>query len=165
MAITSDALSAVDARLEVSTNGTTWTDISGSANSVDPGSAKRATGMANVFDGDLPVVTIGKREPMEVTITALYTETAGEVFEVMRPLFDAHTRVYFRYSPKGTGATGRAVYTTSNDGTTIGAVVISELSWPKAEAESADPIAVEFKLLVPAFVRTTTGSSTGLGSS
>jgi hypothetical protein len=164
MTITATAMSAVDARLEMSTDNITWQDISGSANSVDPGSAKRKTGTANVFDGDLPVVTIGKREPMEAKISALYTDTASETWEYIRPLFDAHTKVYFRYSPKGKGATGNAVYTTSNDGSTAGPVIISDLSWPKVEAGSADPIPVEFTLFVPAFVRTVTGNSTGLGS-
>jgi hypothetical protein len=164
MTITQGGISAVDARLEVSANGSTWIDISGSANAVDPGSAKRKVGTANVFDGDLPVVTTGKRDPHEVKVSALYTEESGETFETIRPMFEAHSRVYFRYSPKGHGATGHAVYTASNDAATPGACIISELNWPKVEADSADPIALEFTLFVPAFIRTVTGNSTGLGS-
>jgi hypothetical protein len=164
MAVTTTAMSAVDATIEVSVNGTTWTDLSGSANSVEPGEQTRMTGVAYVFEGDVGIVTSGKREPLEITVSALYTETAGETFETVRSLFEAGTRLFFRYSPQGVGATGRAVYTASNDGTTAGAVVITTLSWPTAEAETADPVAISFQVMAPAMIRTTTGSSTGLGS-
>jgi hypothetical protein len=122
------------------------------------------TGVAYVFEGDVGIVTSGKREPLEIGVSALYTETAGETFETIRALFEAGTRLYFRYSPQGVGATGRAVYTASNDGVTAGACVISNLSWPTAEAETADPVAIAFQVMAPALVRTVTGSSTGLGS-
>lgn len=166
MAQTTAALSAVDADIEVSTNGTVWTNISGSSNSIEPGSQTRMTGTAYTFDGDLAIVTGGKREPLEIAVQILYTEEAGEAFEVIRPLFEADggTKMYLRYSPKGIGAASRAVYTTSNDGATAGAVYISELDWPMAEAETADPVAVSFTLIAPALIRTVTGSSTGLGS-
>ena len=164
MAVTTTAMSAVDATVEVSVNGTTWTNISGSSNSVEPGEQTRMTGVAYVFEGDVGIVTSGKREPLEITVSALYTETAGETFETIRALFEAGTRLYFRYSPQGLGATGRAVYTASNDGATAGACIISNLSWPTAEAETADPVAVSFQVMAPALIRTTTGNSTGLGS-
>lgn len=165
MAQTTGAISSVDAEIEVSSDGTVWVDISGSANAVEVPEQPRMTGTAYTFTGDVGIVTAGKREPVEVTVTALYTEGAGETFETVRPLFAAGTRVYFRYSPKGIGATGRAVYTASNDGSTAGAVVVSAFKLPDLDAESADPVTTMFKLMVPAFVRTTTGNSTGLGSS
>lgn len=164
MAQTTDAMSAVDATIEVSLNGSTWTDISGSANSITPGSQTRMTGTAYTFDGDLAIVTSGKREPMEVEVSILYTEADGEGFATIRPEFEDGDRIYFRYSPKGVGATARAVFTASNDGATAGSVVISSLDWPTADAASADPVAVTFTLMVPALIRTTTGNSTGLGS-
>jgi hypothetical protein len=164
MAVTTTSMSAVDATVEVSADGSTWVDISGSANSIEPGDQPRMTGTAYVFQGDVALVASGKREPLEITVNALYTETAGETFETVRAWFEAGTRCYFRYSPQGVGATGRAVYTASNDGTTAGAVVITTLSWPTAEAETADPVAISFQVMAPALIRTTTGTSTGLGS-
>ena len=164
MAQTTDALAAVDADVEISVNGTTWINVSGSANTVEPGSQARMTGDAYTFDGDVAIVAKGKREPLDVSVSALYTEVAGETFETVRANFEAGTRVFFRYSPKGVGATGRAVYTASNDGITAGAVILSELDWPEAAADSADPVAVAFTVRCPALVRTVTGNSTGLGS-
>jgi len=164
MAQTLTAMAAVDATVEVSVDGTTWIDISGSANTVEPGSQTRMTGVAYVFEGDLGIVTSGKREPMEITVSALYTETAGETFETIRANFEAHTRIYFRYSPKGKGGAGRAVYTASNNGIVAGPVIVSEFDWPESAADNADPVASSFTIMTPAFIKTTTGSSTGLGS-
>jgi hypothetical protein len=161
---TTTAMAAVDATVEVSVDGTTWIDISGSANTVEPGSQTRMTGTAYTFEGDVAIITSGKREPLEVSVSALYTETAGEAFESIRANFEAGTRMYFRYSPLGTGATGRSVYTASNDGATAGAVIVSEMDWPEAAADNADPVAVSFMVMCPALIRTTTGNSTGLGS-
>lgn len=162
---TTDAMSTVDADVQVSTDGTTWTDLGGEATSVDVPEQTRMTGTAYVFAADVATVTAGKREPIEITVNALYTETAGQAFEVIRPLFQAGTRLYFRYSPKGIGATGRAVYTASNDGSTPGACVISAFDYPDAVADNGDPTPTMFKILVPCLIRTTTGNSTGLGSS
>ncbi len=161
---TTGAFAAVDADIELSTDGTTWTNIGGEATSVEGAEQKRMTGTAYVFAADVGIVSQGKREPMEVTANALYTEGAGEAFEVVRPFFQAGTKIYFRYSPKGIGASGRAVYPASNDGSTAGAVPISSFTYPDITADSADPVVFTFKVMVPAFVRTTTGNSTGLGS-
>ena len=164
MAQTTTAMSGVDATVEISTDGTTWIDLSGSSTSVSPGSQSRMTGETHTLEGDLAIITPGKREPMEISVTTLYTEASGEAFETLRPLFVARTRIYFRYSPLGPGATGRAVFTATNDDATPGACIISELDWPEVDATSADPIAIAYTVRVPGLIRTVTGNSTGLGS-
>jgi hypothetical protein len=164
MAQTTTAMSSVNAAVEISINGTTWIDLSGSSTSVAPGSQPRMTGETHTLEGDLAVITSGKREPMDIAVSSLYTETEGETFEVLRPLHQNGTRVYFRYSPLGSGATGRAVYTATNDDGTPGACIISELDWPEVDATSADPIAIAYTVRAPGVIRTVTGNSTGLGS-
>jgi hypothetical protein len=164
MAQTTGAFSGVDFTIEVSTDGSTWTDISGSANAVTPGTQTQMTGTIYTGQGRVAIVTSGKLEPLEVEVRIVYTEESGEGFAFIRPEFEAGDRIYFRYSPKGIGATGRAVFTASNDQATAGAVVISSLEWPTVDAGSADPLAVSFTLMCPALIRTTTGNSTGLGS-
>lgn len=164
MAQTIDPISTVDADIEVSLLGTVWVNISGSANEVQLPEQKRMTGVSYTFDGDLAIVTQGKREPTEATINALYTEVSGETFETVRPWFQAGNKIFFRYSPKGIGASARSVFTASNDGATAGAVTISSFKYPDAVANTADPTAASFKLMVPGWVRTATGNSTGLGS-
>ncbi len=161
---TTDAMRTVDADMQIITDNTTWTDLGGEATSIEIPEQKRMTGTAYVFAADVGIVTQGKREPVEVTVNALYDETAGHTFEVVRALFQAGTKVYFRYSPKGIGSSGRSVFTTSNDGSTAGAVSISAFDYPDVVADNADPTPCMFKLMVPCFVRTTTGNSTGLGS-
>jgi hypothetical protein len=165
MTQTVGAMSTVDADIDVSADGSTWVSLAGSANQVEVPAQTRMTGTGYTFDGDVAIVTQGKREPLEVTVSGLYTEEAAELFETIRPWFQSGARCYFRYSPKGVGATGRAVYTASNDGATAGPVSISQLKYPDIVAGEADPAPGSFTLMVPAFVRTTTGNSTGLGSS
>lgn len=159
-----NAFAAVDATLEISHDGLTWVDISGTSNSVEPGGQTRMTGTAYTFGRDLATITSGKREPLEITVNALYTEDPTDTFETIRPWFQSGQRVYFRYSPLGVGATGRAVYTTTNDGNTPGAAVVSSFDYPEISAESADPVALSFQLTTPGLLRTVTGSSTGLGT-
>lgn len=162
--MSNEAISTVDATLEISSDGNTWVDLSGMATEVQVPEQTRMSGTAYVFGLDVAKVTAGKREPVEITVNGLYSEENAELFETIRPWFQSGARVYFRYSPKGVGATGRAVYTASNDGTTPGAVMVTALKYPDIVAGSADPAPASFKLLVPALIRTITGSSTGLGS-
>lgn len=161
---TQDAMTTIDADVQISVDGTTWTDLGGESTSVEVPEQTRMTGTAYVFAADVAIIGQGKREPVEITANALYTETAGQTFEVIRPLFQAGTKIYFRYSPKGIGASGRAVYTASNDGSTAGPVTISAFDYPDIDASSADPTPCMFKVMVPCLIRTTTGNSTGLGS-
>jgi hypothetical protein len=72
MAQTTTQVSAVDAKVEVSANGSAWTDISGTANKIDLSAQDRNVGAAFTFEGDGAVLTYGKRQPIDVTVTALY---------------------------------------------------------------------------------------------
>ena len=71
---TTGGLSAVNAQVEVSTNGSAWTDISGSSNKVEPSGGERQSGEAYTHDGDVAIITGGKREPIELTLSFVYTE-------------------------------------------------------------------------------------------
>ena len=61
MSQTSTAYSARNSVLEISTDGSSWTNISGSSSSVTPGDGTRLTGTAHTFDGDGPIITAGMR--------------------------------------------------------------------------------------------------------
>ena len=84
MAQTVVGMSGVNALLQVSADGSTWTDISGSANQVSATEQTRMSGEAYTFEGDYAVVTAGKREPVELAVRVLYTEEAAESFETVR---------------------------------------------------------------------------------
>jgi hypothetical protein len=141
MAQTTTALSAVNAKIEFSSNGSSWTDISGSSNSIDPGEQTRQSGEVYTFSGDTAVITAGKREPMELEAKILFTPTAGEAWETARAAFEtAGGAGYLRWSPQG-GTTGNKQYTTP-------AGVLTGLSYPPAAADDAKPVMVGLKLKV-----------------
>jgi len=69
MAQTTDYLSGVATKVEISTDGgSAWSDISGSSNVVTPSPQSRMSGEAYTFDGDTALVGFGKREPMDVEV-------------------------------------------------------------------------------------------------
>ncbi len=146
MAQTTTAPSCTDAKVEFSTNGSSWTDISGSANSVDPGSQTRQTGETYTHQGDTAIITSGKREPLDITVRVVYTETAGEGWALARAAFEAAGGAgYLRYSPRG-GLSGHDQYTTP-------AGILSELNYPTTDATDADPKLLEFTLRVAYLTR------------
>ncbi len=147
MAQTTGATAGVNAKVEFSVNGSSWTDISGSANAVDPGEQTGQSGEAYTFTGqDAAAITAGKSEPIEIDVKIVYTETAGEAFEVVRAQFQVLGRAgYLRWSPKG-GSSTQFMYTT-------GAGVLTGLKWPPADAEDAKPIMAGFKIKVAAITK------------
>ncbi len=142
MAQTTDPVSAVNAKVEFSTNGSTWTDISGSTNAIEPGEQTRQSGFVMTHSGDTALIAGGKREPLELNVNIVYTETAGESFELARAAFEAvGGAAYVRYSPKG-GSSGNFMFTSD-------AGVLTKLAYPPTNAEDAKPKVVSFSLLTP----------------
>ena len=151
MAQTTTQTSAVDMKVEVSTDGSAWVDISGSANKVDIGPQDRAVGSAFTFDGDGAVLTYGKRQPVDVTVTAIYTETAStEAFEVVRAYHETTDgdTMYLRWTPIGEVATaGHSIYST-------GAAKLKSFQYPGGDAGSGDPILFTFTVIAANITRT-----------
>lgn len=166
MAQTTGGMSAVVADVEYSTNGTAWTSLSGSTIAVEGVEQTRMHGEAYTFDGDSPIITKGKREPMEITFRYIYTETAGEAFETIRAAWEADggTDLYFRWSPKGIGASGRFVFTTCNGAGAAAAVPIIGFIYPELMADEGGPLVGEWTIKCAQIIKTTTANSTGLGS-
>lgn len=132
MAQITGAMSSANVKVEVSTNGTTWTDVSGAAATVEPGGGNKMTSETYTFDGEDPIVVTGKNEPFELTITAVYTEGASDLFEIARPVFESGGSFWVRYSPAG-GQTGEFQFTTA-------AGRLTDLTYPSTDASTADPI-------------------------
>jgi hypothetical protein len=85
------------------------------------------------------VLTYGKRQPLDITVTAIYTETAStEAFEVLRARHETAdgAAVYFRWAPQGTG-TGKDEFNT-------GLCKLKSFQYPPVDAASGDPILVQF---------------------
>jgi len=151
MAQTTTQVSAVDAKVEVSANGSAWTDISGTANKIDLSAQDRAVGSAFTFDGDGAVLTYGKRQPLDVTVTAVYTETAStEAFEIVRALHETENgaNIYLRWTPiSETSTAGHNIFST-------GAGKLKSFQYPNVDAGSGDPILFTFTVTASVITRT-----------
>jgi hypothetical protein len=159
MAQTTGQMSGHKFKIEVRTTGEgSWTDISGSTNSVTGGNQNRMTGETYTGGGeDTAIITTGPREPMDLQVRILYTEESGEAFETLRALFEADTRVDMRFAPKGGSISGAFVWNVINQ-------PISNLQYPDVDAGSAGPVMSQFTIRANRVVKTTAASSTGLGS-
>ena len=143
---TTNALSSKAAKVYISTDGSTFTDISGYGVSVEGGEQSRISGEAYTFDGDTAVITSGKLEPIEITVKSIYTEENTGIFETARALFEAGTTLYLRWQPAG-NASGDFIFTTSEG-------VITSFQYPPIDAASGDPILCAFTLKVARVTKT-----------
>ena len=131
MAQTTGAMSGVAVAVSYSNDGTNFTDISGTVNSISISGFGRQSGEAYSFDGDTAVLGKGKREPAEVEANFIYSETAGEAFVVAWTEFDADDGDSFWL--QWVLASGGATYTTDTG------VILACLP-PSAEAAPGDPL-------------------------
>lgn len=145
MSQTTGAISSKDFKIESSVNGSSWEDQSGIAMKIDPTGGERATGEGYTFDGDVPVVTVGKRASMMVNVEYLYTEGASDFFEDARAAYEAGTAFYIRWSPKG-GQTGEFQFTTAQG-------VIKNFKYPPGDANSGEPVICSFDLQAPSIAK------------
>lgn len=104
MAQTTGGVAGAAAQVEMSTNGSSWTDISGFANAVEVDGGERQIGSIFTFDGDTPLLTSGKREALGLKTSIVYTEGGSEAFETYRQAYENNTRFYLRWTPAGNTA-------------------------------------------------------------
>ena len=146
---TTDAMSSANYKVEVSDDGSTWTDISGANASVQIDGGDIGVGSQHTAAGaEAIVVSNKKRDPLTITVKAIYTETADEPWKVVRDLYEsADPALYLRFSPNG-GGTGDMRYTTAVGGTAA-AVPIKSCGYPQLDAGSEDPAMFEFSVMTP----------------
>lgn len=150
MAQTTGGLSQGVFVVEVSLDGSAWTNISGQATQVTPSGGDHIVGAQNTAEGSAPVVTYSnKTEPLSIEVNILYTEVTGEAFRVVKARFDgADKSIFFRYAPKG-NTTGNRRYTATNDANTAVLCPIVSCLPPTLDAGSGDPAMASFTLSVP----------------
>lgn len=152
MAQTTTAETINNAKLEVSTDGSTWTDISGSSTSVTGAEQGSQVFEENTLDGQDPIVKPGNKDALTLDVRIIYTETAGEAFETVRAQWETSGReLYIRYSPAG-GASGDYQYTSANSDGTTTAGILESFTYPDAEADGGIGIA-GFTVRVPALAQ------------
>ncbi|NOK59121.1 MAG: hypothetical protein GFH27_549283n419 [Chloroflexi bacterium AL-W] len=141
MAQTTDIAGVTDGQVEISTDGSTWTDISGSTNKVEPVEQNRQTGDEYTLDGNYALVTSGKTEPVDVKVQIVFTQTAGEAYAVAHAAWLNRDPIYVRWAPRG-NATGNKQYTTTKG-------VFKSFTWPTPMASEAKPQMVGFTMRTP----------------
>jgi hypothetical protein len=148
MAQTTGAMSGSAATISYQSGGTgTYTDISGSSQSVDVVTLTKMTGEAYTFDGSYAFLTVGKNEPVEVVVNVLYTDATTEAYQVMLTAFENGTLISLKWIPNGATA-GADTYTTS-----VGQITSIDL--PAIDASSAGPIMASFTLRCASVTHTT----------
>jgi hypothetical protein len=134
MAQTTSGISFVDAKVEYSTDGVAFTDISGWANTVEVSGGERQAGEVYTADGDIGIVTFGKRAPVDIAYSCVFTEAATDPFERFRGYHQTAdgSQVVFRFSPAGGTGTGKISFT--------GTGKITDAPWLGGDAGSPDPL-------------------------
>jgi len=114
--------------------GGPWVEISGTVSMVGGTTQARASGEVYTFDGDMAIVTVGKRQPMDLTFSVVYTEELAEAYEVLRALFEeaCGEAVYIRWAPRG-GDTGENHISTAKG-------YITSWDYPPMDASNGGPI-------------------------
>lgn len=150
MAQTTAADTRAAFKIEVSINATDFTDISGQANSVNVDGGDQMVGEQHTADGAAPVVTgSNKTEAKTVTVSCLYTETAGQAWRIVKDRYDGATKtIAVRYSPRGGAQTERR-FVTANDAGTVVLVPIINCQVPEGDASTGDPLLFEFSVRTP----------------
>lgn len=146
MAQTTASTSARNAVVEISADGSAWTNISGVANSVSPGDGTRMTGEANTFDGDGTIVAAGKLEAQESNLKIIYTED-GVGYEVLRGYFGStNSTCYLRVAPNG-ATTGNYRHTSAKG------VITKFPQFGDLDASSGDVQAIEMTVKHPGWTK------------
>jgi hypothetical protein len=141
-------------KVEISDDCTSYTDISGETQSIGGTEQTRMSGEAYTQAGGTAIVKGGKREPMEITVNIVYTETDAEVYEVARDIFESTTEcgapVCVRWSPGGGDAGDEQV-------TTAEGILVS-FTYPPLDASAAGPIMGAFTIKTPSVSTTIVAS-------
>lgn len=140
--------------IEASTDGTTWTDISGSANKVTPSGGEQMIGEQHVAVGNYPIV-VGSNKVGSITVevSIVYTETAGEAFQTVWARYEGAAKsIYLRWSPKGGAVGDERYFCANNAGTAIAAPIVSCLP-PEMESGSSDIALATFSVQCPRIVQ------------
>ena len=127
--------------VEISTNNTTWTAVSNATVKIDEVELNRPSGEAFVGgSSDYATITIGKREPVEITLTFLYNEAANSATNTIFDQFQSTTpRLGVRWSPRGLTSGARAYGTSNDGGATFGLGVITNVTLSTLDPSDPEP--------------------------
>lgn len=117
-----------------------YVDISGSSQSIDAVTAEIDSSETQTFDGDHPIILMGKFMKTEITVNILYTETANEAFDLVHTLWANKTATKVKWIPSGAGGVAMESLATG---------YIKSVNFPAIDASSADAVMASFVLVAP----------------
>jgi len=161
MAQTSTTVSGVIAKIQISADLSTWTEISGSSQSVQSTDQERASNEAYTLDGDTAIIATGKRQPIDLEFNIIYTDTSTEAYEVARAIFESGStgsKVYVRWVPTGGTDPVSAMYRTPITGSPA---FVTMFRYPAVDAAAPGPIMGMFRVRTPLVQKTTAGNTSG----
>ncbi len=147
-------ISPKDTKIEYSTNGTDWTDMSGYSNkTAGTGGAREVVGTP-VFDADVPVMTAGKRKELDLAVDCIYASgsAAGNPYRTFEAAYQNGSALYVRYAPQGLSTSGSA----GSDLFTSSAGIVSEPPYiTDLDGASANAVAFSGRVKFASLTRST----------
>lgn len=148
----------VNATADVSTNGTSWTDVSGSMVGITAPTQTADTGEIATLAGQYKIATAGKLNPVDITVRVAYTEKSAELWRFLETQAAVAGRpVYLRWSSFGGGA-GTFRYVTADGNGQQAAGTLTSFSYPGADANEAAATVLEFTIRATRIARQNIGS-------
>lgn len=133
-------------KVELSADGTTWTDVSIDANMVEVDGFDLESEGTSVFGQAKKLQTIGGYDLGTVKVRALYAESTTAAWGLANTAFEGRSTLFVRWSPRG-GSTGQYRFTSD-------AGYVKRPVWPSGEAD-AKPIMPEISIETPWITRST----------
>lgn len=153
-------------QVQLSTDGSSWADKSGSTVDIKHTGSEQASGSQNTADGDAPVVTAGgKHSAATITCRGIYTKTSGEFWDFLRDQWESSgatkKRVYIRWAPEGGIGTvvGNEQFTATDDAGSAFPAVIKSINTPDLDAGNGGPALVTAVLECPKVTRALTATT------
>lgn len=122
-----------------------FVDVSGSANSITGLSQAKQIGEENTFDGNAPIVEIGKFEAFDMVVRVVFTNVAAEAYRKARDQFLSAVcdgKLCVRWIPGGA--------VVGNEGYDTNYAPVSQFTWPEINAGEGGPVMTQFTLRVSA---------------
>lgn len=146
MAQTTGGFTGKNFKIELSTNGSSWTDVSGIFNEVQDATSTREAGEVLTPDTDYPIVSTGKRGAVKPKFKFIYTQTAGEVYQLARAAHENDSLLYARWSEKG-GNSGDERHAATG--------YVTDFPYPSPSATNKEVMTATFTMIVPQVATTT----------
>jgi hypothetical protein len=166
MAQTTAAVPMNKFQVQLSIDGSSWVDKSGSTVDIKVTGQEQMSGAQNTADGFAPVVTgNGKHSAVTITARGVYTKTSGEFWDYIRDRWEdtsgANRTVYIRWAPEGGigSVVGNEQFTATTDAGTAFASIIKNINSPDLDAGNGGPALVTAVLECPKVTRALTATT------